>query len=106
MSVIVTVWAMGDPEKLERVAGENPDRMRKIADQGKEHGVVGHRIYGTDDGQIMAIDEWPDEQSFESFFTQAGPDIQAVLSDAGVTSEPQVRFWRKLDTKDDVGWSA
>jgi hypothetical protein len=28
------------------------------------------------------------------------------MQDGGVTSEPQIRFWRKLDTGDEVGWGA
>jgi hypothetical protein len=27
-----------------------------------------------------------------------------MMGAAGVTSEPEVTFWRKLETNDEVGW--
>jgi hypothetical protein len=33
------------------------------------------------------------------------PGARARLRrEAGVTAEPEVTFWHKLDTQDDVGW--
>jgi hypothetical protein len=106
MSVIMTLQLQGDPQKLEELAAQNPDRMRAIADQAKEHGLIAHRFYGSDDGRVMVIDEWPDPGSFQSFFEQARPEIDPLLQQAGVTSEPQVTFWRKLETHDEVGWES
>jgi hypothetical protein len=68
--------------------------------------VIAHRFYGTDDGKIMVADEWPSAEDFQSFFEHMGPQIQGLMAAAGVTSEPEVTFWRKLDTQDDVGWGA
>ena len=104
MSVIMTLWSEGDPAGIERYAAENPQQMREIVDHAAEHGIIAHRFYGSD-GQIMVIDEWPDPQSFQSFFEQARSEIDALMGDAGVTSAPAVTFWRKLDTHDEVGWS-
>jgi hypothetical protein len=106
MSVIVTVWFKGDPKKFEQVAGDNPDRMQEILEQAKEQGLIAHRFYGTDDGQIIAIDEWPDAESFQRFFEGAGDKIQPLMQDVGVTEEPQPNFWRKLETNDDYGWES
>ena len=103
MSVIVTVSASGDPAQLEAQAASNPDAIRAIADRARGHGLIGHRFYGSD-GRIMVIDEWPDEQSFQTFFDEAADEIQAMMGAAGVTSEPEVTFWRKLETHDEVGW--
>ena len=72
-------------------------------DVAKRHGLIAHRWYGAD-GQFMAIDEWPDADSFNAFFNEAQPDIGPVLQAAGVTSPPDVTFWRTLDTGDAVGW--
>jgi quinol monooxygenase YgiN len=102
--VILTVWVQGDPDKLESVAAENPDRMRAIADKAKENGLIAHRFYGTE-GQVMVIEEWPDEESFQRFFEQERSEIDWVMAEGGATSEPQVRFWRKLETHDEVGWT-
>jgi hypothetical protein len=104
MSVILTFRVQGDPQKLESIAADNPDRIRGITDRAKEHGLIAHRFYGSD-GQIMVIDEWPDQESFQSFFEQARSEIEPMMADAGVTSVPEITFWRKLDTHDEVGWT-
>jgi hypothetical protein len=106
MSVIMTLRAKGDPAELERRAGGNPDGMRAIVDKAKAHGVIAHRFYGTEDGQIMVVDEWPDRESFEKFFAEARSEIEPLMREVGVTSEPEVTVWRKLDSHDEVGWGA
>lgn len=106
MSIIMTLRAKGDPQALERNAAENAETMQSIVERAKEHGVIAHRFYGSDDGQIMVVDEWPDTASFQAFFEQERDAIQPMMGQAGVTSEPEVTFWRKLETKDDVGWGA
>ena len=105
MSVIMTLWLQGDPAALERYAAENPETMRGIVDHAVEHGVIAHRFYGSD-GQMLVIDEWPDEESFKSFFAHMHDAIAPLMQAAGVTNEPQPVFWRKLDTHDDHGWGA
>jgi quinol monooxygenase YgiN len=103
MSVIVTLRFNGDPAKMEAQAAAEPDRIRAIVEQAKEHGLIAHRFYGSE-GSILVIDEWPDEQSFHSFFSAAAGEIEPMMGAAGVTSEPEVTFWRKLETGDEVGW--
>jgi quinol monooxygenase YgiN len=102
MSVIVTLRVSGDPEKLEQLAAENTEMIRGISARAKEQGLIAHRFYGAD-GEIMVVDEWPDAASFQRFFAseqdQIGPMMEQVA-----TSEPTITFWRKLETKDDVGW--
>jgi len=104
MSVIMTLRAKGDGKKMEQIAAENPDRLRSIADAAKPHGVIAHRFYGSDDGQVMVIDEWPDRESFQRFFQEQGERIQPLMQEAGFTSEPEITFWTKLETGDDIGW--
>jgi hypothetical protein len=52
----------------------------------------------------MVVDEWPEEQSFQSFFEENNERIGALMQAAGVTSEPQPRFWHKLESRDEYGW--
>jgi|SRR5436305_3501324 heme-degrading monooxygenase HmoA len=106
MSIIMTLRGKGDPSKLEQAASSDPEGMRSIADQAKAHGLIAHRFYGSDDGQIMVVDEWPDAQSFQSFFEQEQSRLQPLMQQAGMSSEPEVIFWRKLETNDEVGWGA
>lgn len=103
MSVIVTVWVQGDPQKIEEFAAGNPDEMRSILESAKSHGVIAHRFYGAD-GQVMVIDEWPDEQSFQAFFEETRERIAPIIEAAGGKGEPGVNFWRKLETHDEFGW--
>jgi len=105
MSVIVTVWFQGDPEKLEQHAAENQGALQAISERAKEAGVIAHRFYGSD-GQVMVIDEWPDKESFQSFFQSIQEDIAPIMQAVGAQGEPGVNFWRKLDTHDEVGWSS
>lgn len=104
MSVIMTLWFQGDPQRLEEHATANADELRAIGDAAKGYGCIAHRFYGSDDGQIMVIDEWPDQQSFQKFFDETRDRIGPLMEAAGASSEPQVRFWRKLDTGDEIGW--
>jgi hypothetical protein len=46
------------------------------------------------------VDEWPDSASFLRFFEESGPDIGAMMAEAGVTERPVPAFWRELDTPD------
>ncbi len=105
MSVIMTFWVQGDPDKVEQIAAENKEKMRSIADRAVEHGLIGHRFYGSD-SQIMVVDEWPDPESFQRFFDSVRSEIEEMMGQAGIQSEPQIRFWRKLETHDEVGWGA
>lgn len=104
MSVIMTLSVKGDGAKLEQHAASDPAAMQEILESAKGHGVIAHRFYASNDGEIVVIDEWPDEASFQSFFEENAGRIGAMMQAAGVTSEPQPKFLRKLDTHDEFGW--
>ena len=106
MSVMVTIMVSGDPNKLEEHAASDPGAMQQILESAKEHGLIAHRFYGSDDGEIMVVDEWPDAQSFHSFFEENAERIGPLMQAAGVTSEPQPKIWRKLESQDEYGWGA
>ena len=106
MSVIMTMRVQGDPKELERVASDDPDGIRAIADKAKEHGVIAHRFYGSDDGRILVIDEWPDAESFQSFFAEQRDQIEPLMRAVGASAEPEVTFWRKLESHDEIGWES
>ena len=102
MSVIMTLRAAGDASALERLAADNPERMRSIADRAKEAGVIAHRFYGSED-QIMVVDEWPDAESFQRFFESERAEIESLMGEVA-SGEPEITFWRKLETHDEIGW--
>ena len=51
----------------------------------------------------MVVDEWPDAESFQRFFEADQPNIGPLMQEVG-TGEPEITFWRKLETGDEVGW--
>jgi quinol monooxygenase YgiN len=102
LSVIMTLRVSGDPEKLEQLVAENPDAIRGISERAKGHGAIAHRFYGSD-GQIMVVDEWPDPESFKAFFESEQAEIGPMMAQVA-TSEPEITFWRKLETGDEIGW--
>ncbi|HLY50394.1 MAG TPA: hypothetical protein VKR21_14470 [Solirubrobacteraceae bacterium] len=104
MSVIMTLRMKADPRRVEELAAEDPSRFAGVAEIGKERGVIAHRFYGSDTGEVMVIDEWPDTESFQRFFEETRDRIQPLMADAGVQGEPEITFWRKLETHDEVGW--
>jgi hypothetical protein len=105
MSVIMMLWMQGDPAAVEQYAADNPGKLEAIRDHAVEHGLIAHRFYGTD-GQILVVDEWPDEESFHGFFSHVQDEVGPIMQAAGVTSEPKPVFWRKLEAGDDYGWGA
>jgi hypothetical protein len=85
------------------MAQRAPDRMRSIL-EAAQHRLIAHRFYGSE-GKVMVIDEWPDEASFQTFFSEMEPEIGPMMQEVA-TGEPEFTFWHKLDTGDDFGWDA
>ena len=98
VAVLMTMRIKADAAKVEAL---DKATMLAIVDKAKEHGVISHHFYGTGD-EVLVVDEWPDEASFRAFFESA-PEIQKVMGEAGVTSEPEITCWRHLDVGDDIG---
>ena len=107
MSVIMTLQVTGDPKALEQFASDNTEKMQGVLDAAKRHGLIAHRFYGSDDGgSLMVLDEWPDRQSFESFFQEQESEIRPMFETSQVTAQPEPMFWRELETHDAYGWGA
>jgi hypothetical protein len=104
MSVIMTFQANADADAMERYAAEHPDEMQAVIQLAQQHGVIAHRFYGAE-GKVMVVDEWPDPETFQHFFEEARPRIEPMMGASGMQGEPEVTFWRKLETGDDVGWA-
>jgi heme-degrading monooxygenase HmoA len=98
MSVIVMLKVKGDPAALEAYAGTHADQMRRIADDGKAKGAV-HHLFAAGDGEVVVIDEWPDEASFKKFFSSQA-EIPEVMKGGGTKGTPEITFLRKLATHD------
>jgi hypothetical protein len=99
MSVLMTLRVKADVAALEQRAGANPAGMQAILEKAKPHGLISHRFYGAGD-EVLVVDEWESEEGFRQFFAEA-TEIPQLMAEAGVTTEPEITFWRKLDTHDD-----
>ena len=95
MSVLMTMRMKADADKV-----ENQDRstLTAVMDKAKQHGLISHHFYAQDD-EVMIVDEWPDQASFERFFASA-PEIRDIMASADA-QPPEVTFWRHLNTGDD-----
>jgi hypothetical protein len=100
MSVLMGLRIAVDVERFVQVVKDNPDRMVRIAERGRERGAIHHRFYANEDGgEVLVVDEWPDAASFYAFFEDE-TEVESLMADAGVMSRPTPVFWRELDTPD------
>ena len=99
MSVLITLQAAGDGAQLEQAAQSDPERIERIMASAKSQGLIAHHFWASDDS-ILVVDEWPDAESFQTFFSSE-TDIPQFMADAGITTQPSVTVWRKLNTNDD-----
>jgi hypothetical protein len=105
MSVIMTAWLEGNPRGVEEFAA-NRDEMQAVLESAKSHGLIAHRFYGSEEGQVMVFDEWPDEQTFSRSSRRTAAGSSRCFGQPTPRGGPRINFWHKLDTDDDVGWGA
>jgi hypothetical protein len=101
MSVLMTLRAPADATRLEALAEKDPTVLPAVAARAKEMGATYHRFYATD-SELLVIDVWPDEASFQAFFSST-PEIPGIMAEAGATTAPEITVWRKLELGDDIG---
>ncbi|MFJ8622162.1 hypothetical protein ACIRD3_04885 [Kitasatospora sp. NPDC093550] len=107
MSVILTLEVAGDAKALEQYARDNAQTFPDVLEAAKRHGLIAHRFYGSEDGsRVLVLDEWPDRQSFESFFQEKGSEIRPMFEAIGATAPVEPTIWRELSTGDAHGWGA
>jgi quinol monooxygenase YgiN len=98
VSVYMSLRVKADADKMERFAQEHEDLMRKITDEAKSLGCI-HHTFAAEDGDVIVMDEWESREAFEKFFND-NSDVQMVMSEVGAQSEPEIHFYRPLDTRD------
>ncbi|HEY2196078.1 MAG TPA: hypothetical protein VGH76_27800 [Actinomycetospora sp.] len=99
MSVVITITFPISAGTMEKVVLDNAATMAAISEDGRRHGAIHHQFVRDPDGNAVALDEWPDLESFHRFF-DAQEDIKKVMAEAGVTGPPEVRVYPVLDTPD------
>jgi heme-degrading monooxygenase HmoA len=96
MSVLMTMQIKADGARIEQ---EDASAMNAILDKAKQQGLISHHFYAKGD-EVLVVDEWPDEESFQRFFESA-PEIGDFMQRAGAAAPPEANFWRHLNTGDD-----
>jgi hypothetical protein len=96
MSVVVIArFPTEDPGKAIEWVRAHSDVPEEITAYGKTLGQIGHRILLAEK-EVVVIDEWPNEDSFRTFFSKA-PRMDEFLSGAGLTSEPVISVQQAVD---------
>ena len=107
MSVFMTMTISGNAGGMEQWAKDHPDKMQKVLESAKRHGLIAHRFYGSQDGgNLLVLDEWPDRQSFESFFQEEEAELQPMFEAVRAEGQPEPMYWQELTTGDAYGWGA
>jgi hypothetical protein len=102
MSVLMTARMDGDARAYEKIAKDGTTTFGDVVEMGKQRGMISQQFYGNDT-EILVVEEWPDKETFQAFFQAAGEQIQELVGHAGVSTEPEIKFWHKLEIGDDVG---
>jgi hypothetical protein len=103
----MTLNVAGNAKAMEQFAKNNPETMQRILAAAKRHGLIAHRFYGSEDGSnMMVLDEWPDRQSFESFFQEEEAELQPMFEAVRAEGQPEPMYWQELTTGDAYGWGA
>jgi hypothetical protein len=100
MSVLMGLRVTADPARVEEALKRDPERLNGIAQRARDAGCIHHAFYANEaGGEVLVVDEWPDANSFMSFFDST-PEVGEMMGEAGVTERPTPVFWRRLDTPD------
>jgi len=97
MSVMVTMKVKGDTDQFRRFLETDADRLKKLAEKGREAGAIHHR-FAVGDGFVLVIDEWDTAEAFQSFMSS--DEIAEVMRDAGAQSEPAIEFGEAVESPD------
>ena len=100
MSVIVTIEFPGlQADKFMEVFQRDPERMKRISEDGRSQGAIHHSVAANDDGILIVVDEWDSRENFERFFANQ-EEIKGVMGEFERSGQPIVRSYRVMDTAD------
>jgi heme-degrading monooxygenase HmoA len=98
VSVYMSLRVKADADRFEQYAQENAELMRSITDNAKSLGCI-HHTFAREDGDVVVMDEWESRDAFEKFFN-GNEDVAKVMQDMGVQSDPEIHFYKPLETGD------
>jgi hypothetical protein len=96
MSVtVIARFTVSDVGKAVEWAKANAEVPEDITAYGKSLGQIGHKML-TDGKDLVVIDEWPDGDSFTTFFAGASR-MGEFLTGAGIVGEPDITILDALE---------
>src|SRR4051795_7327371 len=99
MAIMAILRIPGNPADLERYAdGPGGELMQQVSAAGRAAGATRH-TFAAGENEILVIDEWPDEKTFQEFFANQ-PEIPEIMRNGGAQGPPEFTFYRVLDTPD------
>lgn len=75
------------PANVEKLWAERAADFESIREAAKAAGALHHR-WGFGDDYVVIIDEWPDAESFQNFFS-GHPQIGELMQAGGVEGPPE-----------------
>jgi hypothetical protein len=105
VSVYVTLRVTTDPAAFEQAASDHAEAIARIMEHATANGLIGHR-WLRGEGEVMAVDEWPDAASFQAFMGAAEAEIGPFMAAAGATVPLEVTVWGQVAIDDHHGWGA
>jgi hypothetical protein len=99
MSVIVVGRMTADPAKVEQLWADRKADFEAVAQEAKAAGATHHR-WAFGDGFVMIIDEWPDADTFQTFFG-SNATIPALMEAAGVQGPPEFQIGEAKQAPDE-----
>jgi heme-degrading monooxygenase HmoA len=98
VSVYMSLRVKADAERFEQYAKENAELINGISENAKQLGCI-HHTFASENGDVVVMDEWESREAFEKFFN-GNEDVAKVMQDNDVQSEPEIHFYKPLDTGD------
>ena len=98
MSVIVIGRFKADPKRLEQAFLTQGQTFIDVSADAKSKGAIHHQ-FGAGAGEVIIVDEWPDEASFQAFFA-GHPDIPKIMAEVGVSAPPSFEIFQQMDSPD------
>jgi len=93
--IVIARFSVTDVRKAAEWARAHAEVPEDITAYGKSLGQRGHKMF-TDGTDLVVIDEWPDADTFNTFFAGA-TRMGEFLSGAGIVGEPEVTVLDPLD---------
>jgi hypothetical protein len=98
MSVIVIGRMSVDPGNVEKLWTERRADFEAVASAARAAGATHHQ-WGFGDDHVVIVDEWPDAETFQSFFGGQAK-IGELMQAAGVQGPPEFQIVRAVEGPD------